>query len=547
MTIEWSLTAVNDVIADAIPERDMLVWGDVRRTYGEVRDRTQALAGFFVQRAVGLRTERERLERWECGQTPVALVMDNRTEYIEAMLGAFRARAVPFNVNQHYTASEVGALFDLIGVGAVVYARRYAALVRDALGDRSVVLVDVDDDSGGDPRPGSVAYEAAIAKGEGTPLPTTDGDDLYLVCTGGTTGRPKAVSWRQADIFISAMAGQEGTTAASLVATVSGPGETWFAAPPMMHAAAQWTAFCGLHCGATVVLHDDSRPFDAAEILRVAERERITMISVVGDAYARPIVEELRNRHYDLGPLRRIGIGGAPTSEENKAALLELLPHVMIVDGYGASETGGMAFGATTRDSSRATTSVTFAPAAGAAVLAADRTRFLEPGDDEIGWTARRGRVPLGYLHDETATEATFPIVAGERLAVPGDRARIAANGTIELLGRDSLVVNTGGEKVFVEEVEQALRAHPDVVDALVVGRPSDRFGEEVVAVVHLVPGAEVTGADLREFSAESIARFKAPHAFAFTDAIVRHPSGKPDYRWAREVAADAVPVSSGP
>jgi fatty-acyl-CoA synthase len=260
-------------------------------------------------------------------------------------------------------------------------------------------------------------------------------------------------------------------------------------------------------------------------------------MSIVGDAYAHPIVEELRRRPYDLSSLQRIATGGAATNDRHKEALLELLPHVMIVDGYGASETGGMAFGARTREMKQ----TGFAPAAGATVLSADRTRFLSPGEDEIGWTARCGRVPLGYLGDRGRTETTFPVIDGQRVSVPGDRARLNDDGTIAMLGRDSMVVNTGGEKVFVEEVEEVLRRHADVLDALVVGRPSDRFGQEVVAVVQLRDGATVAPGDLGEFTAQSLARFKAPRAVAVCDRVVRLASGKPDYRWAQSVALDAV------
>jgi fatty-acyl-CoA synthase len=295
--------------------------------------------------------------------------------------------------------------------------------------------------------------------------------------------------------------------------------------------------FAGIHSGATIVLHDDTAPFDARTILETVARERVHFMSIVGDAFARRLIEELRKKTYDLASLQTIATGGAITSDSCKEALLELLPHVTIVDGYGASETGGMAFGATRR----AVKAQGFAPAAGAAVLSADRSRFLAPGDEEVGWTARRGRVPLGYLGDRKRTEETFPIIDGQRVAVPGDRARLAPDGVIVLLGRDSLVVNSGGEKIFIEEVEEVIRRHPDVVDALVVGRPSDRFGEEVVGIVQLRPEATLDPHELREFTARSIARFKAPQAIAFCESIRRHPSGKADYQWARSVAGQAV------
>jgi fatty-acyl-CoA synthase len=345
------------------------------------------------------------------------------------------------------------------------------------------------------------------------------------------------VLWRQGDVFVAAMGGAEGASRESLRAKASAGGGTWFAAPPLMHAASQWTAFAAIHSGATLVLHDDAAPFDARTILETVARERVNFMSIVGDAFARRLIEEMRTRSYDLGSLHTLATGGAVTSESCKDALLELLPQITIVDGYGASETGGMAYGA----SRRAARASGFAPREGAAVLSADRRRFLAPGEDEIGWTARRGRVPLGYLGDRKRTEETFPIIDGQRVAVPGDRARLGPDGMIVLLGRDSLVVNSGGEKIFVEEVEEVIRRHPDVVDALVVGRPSDRFGEEVVGIVQLRPDAARDPYELREFTARSIARFKAPRAIAFCERVHRHPSGKADYQWARSVAEQAV------
>jgi fatty-acyl-CoA synthase len=308
-----------------------------------------------------------------------------------------------------------------------------------------------------------------------------------------------------------------------------------------MHAAAQWTAFAGLNQGATVVLHEDAGPFDARTVLELAEEERVGLMSIVGDAHAGPIVEELRRHRYRLSSLLVLGTGGAATNEQYKAALVELVPHLMIRDGYGSSETGGMAYGARTKNGSRPG----FDPSPGATVVSADRSRFLEAGEKEMGWTARRGRVPLGYLGDRARTEETFPIVHGERIAIPGDRAQLLPNGRILMLGRDALVVNTGGEKVFVEEVEDVLRRHPDVADALVVGRPSERFGQEVVAVVAPREGATIDVIELRAFVARDIARFKAPRAVVVVDQVRRHANGKADYAWAKESALRARAVAA--
>jgi 3-oxocholest-4-en-26-oate---CoA ligase len=540
---DWSLVAVHDVIAATVPDREMVVCGGVRRTFGEVADRTKSIAAFLGARGLGLRRERSELERWASGQDPVALVLQNGVEYIEAMLGAYRARAVPFNVNQHYRPVEVGALFADVGARAVVYHRRYGPLVEAACDTSEVVLIDVDDGSRAAPLPGSTNFEDVAGTSVEAPLPVPSPDDLYLVCTGGTTGRPKAVLWRQADIYVSGMAGTEDTTEEAIAnAALTGGGGPWYPVPPLMHAAAQWTAFSGLHQGATVVLHDDSGPFDARQVLELAERERVALMSIVGDAYAGPLVEELRHRPYDLSSLLILGTGGAATSEQYKEALVELLPNLVIRDGYGSSETGGMAYGARTKNSRQEG----FVPSPGAAVVSDDRSRFLEPGDKDVGWTARRGRVPLGYLGDRVRTEETFPIVDGERIAIPGDRAQLTDDGRILMLGRDALVVNTGGEKVFVEEIEEVVRRHPDVADVLVVGRASERFGQEVVAVVAPREGADLDPGSIREFVSAEIARFKAPRAVAVCETIRRHANGKADYRWAHEVAATAPSVANG-
>jgi fatty-acyl-CoA synthase len=538
---EWSLTRVFDVVGSTIPEREMVVWGEVRRTFGDALARAEALAAHLRQRGLGLHRERADLQNWECGQDRIAVLMHNRPEHVETILGCWRARAVPCNVNYQYTATEIAELFRMLGTRGVVYERGLAPLLRDAmveLGDGGVdVLVELDDGSDEASIPGAVDFDTIVAAG-GRVADDTSPDDIYVACTGGTTGRPKAVLWRQGDLFVAAMGGTDDMDEATLRKRAEAGAGVWFPTSPLMHVAAQWTVFLAASMGAAVVLHDDRRRFDAPTILATAARERANMMTIIGDAYARPLLEELRTNTYDLSALAVLGTGGTPTSAGAKDALAEMLPGVTIRDGYGASEIGVMGSG---DQAGRVAQTQRFQVIPSARILADDRTRFLSPDETEVGWIVRTGHVPLGYLDDEAATSATFPVVAGERLAVAGDRAQFTDDGQVVLLGRDSLVVNTGGEKVFVEEVEDVLKRHDAVVDVLVTGRPSERFGQEVVAVVQLATPDAASPGDLRAWCGEHLARYKAPRAIAFVDEVRRHPSGKADYRWAREQAADAA------
>jgi 3-oxocholest-4-en-26-oate---CoA ligase len=300
----------------------------------------------------------------------------------------------------------------------------------------------------------------------------------------------------------------------------------------MMHAAGMWTAFAALLNGLPVVLYDRTK-FDPPAVLKIAEREKVGMITMVGDAYAGPLVEELRRGSYDLSSMFAIGTGGAATNPKYQRALLELLPQITLINGYGSSETGNVGFGRSQCGSEKDT----FELREGALVVSEDYSRFLQPGENEIGFVARAGRIPLGYFDDEAATRQTFPVVDGRRVVISGDRGSLASDGTLRLFGRDSLVVNTGGEKVFVEEVEAVLRFQGGVADALVVGRDSERWGQEIVALVEMQPGAHVDAEVLLRACAMQLARFKAPKQFIFVEKVRRLGNGKADYRWAKSIA----------
>ena len=542
--MEFNFADVHEAIASAIPDREALVFRDRRFTHRELADRTRRLANYLLSRGVTVREERASLAGHESGQDHVALYLYNGNEYLEGMLGAWKARAASLNVNYRYVEEELLYLFENSQARAVVYHAEFAPqieAIREKL-PRLDVLLQVADDSGNDLLPGAVDYEEALAGASADrPGVTPSGDDLYIVYTGGTTGMPKGVLWRSADIFVAAMGGRkpdgvELESLAELAAQVQASGGLRaLVGPPFMHGAAQWSSFMLMTMGACLVVPDVVTKLDPDDFLGKIGQEKITSITIVGDAFARPLLDQMAKKDYDLSSLVIIGSGGAPLSTANKEALLEKVPHAMIFDGIGSSETGAQATNMSTKDTGATTGK--FQPGPGACVLSEDLTRVLAPGSDEMGWFAQKGRVPLGYFGDPEKTARTFPVVDGVRHSVPGDRARYRDDGTIEVLGRDSVTINSGGEKIFAEEVEHALKQHPDVYDTVVTGRASERWGQEVVAIVQRAAGSTVDEDQLREEAAKHIARYKLPKAFVFRDSIVRSPSGKADYRWARAQA----------
>jgi acyl-CoA synthetase (AMP-forming)/AMP-acid ligase II len=541
---EWTIGAVLDVIAEVIPDRTITVCGDRRRTFAETADRTRRLANFLAANGFGAHRERTSLQNWECGQDRVALVMHNDL-YADMVIGCLKARTIPVNVNYNYTPREVQELLEYIRPRAVIFHKSLGAKFADVFPpDGAELLLSVDDGSAVPELPGAVSLDDAISQGNIDQNVTGSPDDLLMICTGGTTGRPKGVLWRQSDIYVSSMVGADHASAQEIRDKVHRANPPWFAVSPLMHAAGMWTAFSAIMAGMTVVLYDTSKKLDPRLVWQTAEREKVAMMTMVGDAYAAPLVAELRRGNYDLSSLAAIGTGGAATNLKYQRALLELLPQITLINGYGSSETGNMGFGHSRSD----TRTDTFTLREGGLVLSEDYSHFLRPGEHEVGWAAREGRIPLGYLNDPDATRKAFPEIDGKRVVISGDRAALEEDGTLRLYGRDSLVVNTGGEKVFVEEVEEVLRAHPAIADALVVGRPSERWGQELVALVQLRDGragAEAGGDQLHAHCTAQLARFKAPKEFIFVEQVRRLGNGKPDYRWAKSQATEKAPTST--
>lgn len=545
--MSFTLADLNEAIADAIPDREAIVSPARRVTWRELQMRTRRLANLLTEAGLGCHHERSELRPWESGHDHLALYLYNGHEYIEGMVGASKARVASFNVNYRYVDDELLYLFKDAKARAILYHASFAPRLARILPQLPpmALLLQVEDGSGEPLLPGARDYEEALAASSATrPEIRTSDDDLYILYTGGTTGMPKGVLWRQADIFYAAMGGQ--LPGGEPVATIDellqrvpyGEMLRLLPAPPFMHGAAHWTAFITLHQGGTVVLPDNVRKLDADDILRTLARERVFLLSIVGDAFARPLVDQMRSTSYDLSNLRVIGSGGAILSAELKRALIEMLPDVIVVDGFGSSETGAQ--GSSTM-SAGAETPAVFKMDEHTVVLDEGWERRLMPGDDDLGWLARSGHIPLGYHDDEAKTERTYRWVGDTRYAIPGDRARLEADGSIVVLGRDSGCINTGGEKVFAEEVEIALKHHPAVHDVLVIGTPNERFGQQVTAVVALRPGMRASDDELRATAAQDLSRYKLPRAFVFVDDVVRAPTGKPDYRWAKETAIAAL------
>jgi acyl-CoA synthetase (AMP-forming)/AMP-acid ligase II len=541
---DFNFAQVNETIAAAIPEREALVWGKRRLTHRVLAERSRRFANLLLSRGLRVAKERAGLAGHESGQDHLALYLYNGNEYVEAMLGAWKARVAPLNVNYRYVEEELTYLFQNSRAKAVLYHAEFApniAAIRAKLPELTV-LIQVADDSGNALLPGAVDYEAALAGASAEEPPVTPTpDDLYILYTGGTTGMPKGVLWRSADIYASAMGGRraDGRELTSLAEVAeyarTGPQLRCLIGPPLMHGAAQWGLFINMGMGNTCFFPNENKKLEPADFLRTIERERVNSMTIVGDAFARPLLDEMGNGKYDLSSLLIVGSGGAPLSASNKREFLERVPQVTVLDSIGSSETGMQASNPSNKQTGVSTGD--FRPLAGAGVVSADLTRVLAPGDDELGWFAQTGRVPLGYFGDAAKTAKTFPVIDGVRWSVPGDRARYRQDGSIEVLGRDSVTINSGGEKIFAEEVEHALKHHPAVFDAVVAGRASERWGQEVIAIVQLRPGSGATPSDLLAEAGKHLARYKLPKQFVFRDKIQRSPSGKADYRWAKEQA----------
>ena len=526
---------------DAVPDRMALVCGDRSLTFAELDAEANQLANHLLEQGFGVGDH-------------IGIYGQNSAEWMIAMVAIFKIRAVPININFRYVEDELAYLFDNADLVALVHSREYIDRI-EAVREKAPALrhfVMIDDDSDLDPaRIGAVAWEdaTASASAERPVLPRTD-DDLYMIYTGGTTGMPKGVVWRHEDVFYALGGGVDaytnervthGMQLAEKAAASPAPMVT-LNAPPLMHGAAQWGALRFFFEGNTVVFVPK---FSGEAIWDSVEKDKVTTLVITGDAMARPLTEALEANpdRWDLSSLFVLSSSAAIFSPSLKDRLFELLPNIMIVDAIGSSEGGMNGVVVQTKGETLVQSGGVTVRAGRDAVVLDDELNPLPPGTGVIGKLARGGNIPVGYYKDPKKTAETFVTAPdGTRYVVAGDFARHEEDGTITLLGRGSVCINSGGEKIFPEEVEGVLKAHPAVYDTLVVGVPDERWGQAVCAVVQVRDGEpEPTLDELAEHARNHVARYKVPRHLVFVPEIQRSPSGKPDYPWATALAKDAV------
>jgi 3-oxocholest-4-en-26-oate---CoA ligase len=518
----FNLADVWEAVADCVPDRVALRCGEQSRTYSQLEEQSNRLAHWYLQQGI------------QTGDH-IGLYLQNCVEHVEATLAAYKVRAVPININYRYTAGELQHLFNDADLVGVVHQWGFTNRVSEVEPQVPTLRWKL---ATGSP------YDGALASSS----PDRDfgprsADDRYILYTGGTTGRPKGVVWRQEDAFFACMGGgnpalPEVTSFGELIARIAPVQSTFLLLAPLMHAAGGWVVLLHLFSGNKVVLW--SGTLDPSEVWRTIEREKVTATSTVGDAVMRPLLDAWDDfdPKPDIGSLAVVSSGGAPLSTASRDRFLATFPFIPLSDAYGSSETGiqaGRIFLGPTGDKPEPQFT-----AQQAVVMDEETHRPVVPGSGIVGRVARTGRIPLAYHKDPARSAATFVEWDGRRWSLTGDMATVATDGTITLLGRGSICINTGGEKVYPEEVEAALRQSYAVYDVVVVGVPDERWGQRVVAVVQSAPRTQPTQGELMRLVRASLAGYKVPKQVVFVEEVVRSPSGKADYRWAAEVAASA-------
>ena len=531
-------------LAQEFPNDPAFIEDDRIVPWSEFSHNVSTFADYLKEHDLGSRIPRSQLQNHESGQDHIAICMQNSVDYMAVYLGSCVARTAPLNVNYKYTAEELRFILIDSAARVLVYDSQFADVVAEATKGLPDSILLVENTSSGEAMqlgnaiPLSSCYKKTPSAPESF-VTDSSPEDFVLLYTGGTTGMPKGVMWTQEDLFVQALGGRnyrdggrEWNSIDEFLESVrKRRAQRLMPACPFMHGTGLWTALQTLFGGGTVILPKPVLSFQAPDALDAISRHEVVSIVIVGDAFVRSITQELKTTPRSLPHLKFIISSGAAISESNKELLAELLPHVVLKNIVGSSESGPQAEESETEE---------FIPRPGAVILAEDKSKIIDSSVEQIGWLATSGHIPLGYLNDAKKTSSTFPVVEGVRYSIPGDRVVSLGDGRFRFMGRDSLMINTGGEKVFVEEVEEALKAHPAVHDVLVVGRPSERWGQEVVAIVSFKV-SPASDDELLAAASVKIARYKLPKAIIAVDTVQRSPAGKGDYRWAQSVASSAT------
>ena len=537
--MEANLADLFEFAVDNFGEREYIVAEGKRRTYAEMDARANRLAHHLAEQGVGPGDH-------------VGIYALNSAEWVESLWAIFKLRAVWININYRYVADELRYIFSNADLVGLIHAREFSPRVAeaaDSLGDLRFSMVIEDGTSHPDARADVIEYEKALAsQSPERDFAPRSGDDRYILYTGGTTGMPKGVVWRQEDVFyalgggINAVTNQRVADPGDLTrAAREGSPLTFLPIAPLMHGATQWGVMGQSFSGNKIVL---VARFDPKQVWRLVEQEKVNSMMITGDAMGRPLVEALDEpgASYDTSSLVSVSSTAAVFSPSVKEDFFRHFPNLFMTDSVGSSEGGanGVSFVSPGKTAMKGGPTVT---GLRDTVVLDENGAKVEPGSGVIGKVARTGNIPIGYYKDPVKTAETFLTVDGVRYAVPGDFATVEADGSITLLGRGSVSINSGGEKIFPEEVEAALKAHPAVFDATVVGAPDERWGQRVAAVVQFRPGQEASLEDLQAHCRDRIAGYKVPRQLTVVGEIRRSPSGKPDYQWAKGVAADNAPV----
>jgi acyl-CoA synthetase (AMP-forming)/AMP-acid ligase II len=539
--MEFNLADLFEAAVDAYPEREYLVADGKRRTYAEMEARANRLAHYLASQGIGAGDH-------------VGIYAYNSVEWVETAWAVFKLRAIWININYRYVEDELRYLLKNADLKALVYQREFSPLVTallPELPDLRLVLV-VEDGSDAEPAPDAVRYEDALSgQSEARDFGSRSGDDLYILYTGGTTGMPKGVVWKHRDVFYALGGGTDPTTNVRVtdpsVMVQKGAAGPMVHLPvaPLMHGATQWCVMGQSFVGSKIVL---MAKFDPDLVWRLVNEENVNSVMITGDAMGKPLVERLDEpgADYDLSSLLAVVSSAALFSAPVKDQFFEQLPDIVITDAIGSSEGGNNGMTVVTAGNTAMKSGPTV-HLLGETVVFDESLEVVEPGSGVIGKIARSGDIPVGYYNDPKKTAEVFIEVRGTRYVMPGDYATVEADGSITLLGRGSIVINSGGEKIFPEEVESAVRSHPDVMDAIVCGAADERWGQTVAAIVQPRVGHEAPSLEsLQEHCRATIAGYKLPRRLHVVDAVERSPSGKPDYMWAAAIV-DPAPAGVAP